>query len=161
VLCPPYLCDQWQKELAEKFNLDAVVVRAGTVGPLERRKSGQQSIYKHYPIQVGSIDFLKSDRNRHLFLLDAPEFVIIDEAHGATLADADQRRQQRYELGRELAAKPDRHLILLTATPHSGIEGAFRSLLGLLNPAFGDWDMAALNEPQRAELAHHFVQRTR
>src|SRR5574337_583998 len=22
VLCPPYLCDQWQKELSEKFNLD-------------------------------------------------------------------------------------------------------------------------------------------
>ena len=27
VLCPPYLCEQWQKELAEKFNLDAAVIR--------------------------------------------------------------------------------------------------------------------------------------
>ena len=34
VVCPPSLCEQWQRELAEKFNLDAVVVRSGTVGQL-------------------------------------------------------------------------------------------------------------------------------
>ena len=38
VLCPPGLCEQWQRELSEKFNLDAVVIRSGTVGQLERRK---------------------------------------------------------------------------------------------------------------------------
>ncbi|MCX7915853.1 MAG: helicase, partial [Verrucomicrobiae bacterium] len=27
VLCPPYLCDQWQKELAEKFHIEAAVIR--------------------------------------------------------------------------------------------------------------------------------------
>src|SRR6185295_9091715 len=36
VLCPPHLCDQWQRELAEKFAIDAVVVRAGTLAQLER-----------------------------------------------------------------------------------------------------------------------------
>jgi SNF2 family DNA or RNA helicase len=39
VLCPPYLCEQWQKELNEKFNLDAVIIRSGTVSQLERRIS--------------------------------------------------------------------------------------------------------------------------
>lgn len=87
ILCPPYLCEQWQKELAEKFNLDAVVIRSGTVGQLERKKTGHSSIYKHYPIQVASIDFVKTERNRHLFLLDCPDFVIIDEAHGSAVAD--------------------------------------------------------------------------
>jgi hypothetical protein len=66
VLCPPYLCDQWQKELA-KANLEAVVIRSGTVGQLDRRKPSSVSIYRHYPIQVASIDFVKSERNRHLF----------------------------------------------------------------------------------------------
>lgn len=33
VLCPPYLCEQWQKELSEKFGLEAVIIRSGTVGP--------------------------------------------------------------------------------------------------------------------------------
>jgi hypothetical protein len=60
-----------------------------------------------------------------------------------------------------VAKNPDRHLILLTATPHSGIEEAFRSLLGLLRPEFADWNVAQLEEHQRRELARHFVQRTR
>ena len=52
-------------------------------------------------------------------------------------------------------------MILLTATPHSGIESAFRSLLALLRPQFGSWNISTLTEPQRIALAQHFVQRTR
>jgi superfamily II DNA or RNA helicase len=162
VLCPPYLCDQWQKELSEKFNLDSVVIRSGTVSQLERRKTGSESIYKYYPIQVVSIDFVKSDRNKHLFLLDCPDFVIVDEAHGSAAATGrNQNQQQRHALVREIAKGENRHLILLTATPHSGIEAAFQSLLGLLQRDFGNWQVSALKEPQRVELARHFVQRTR
>lgn len=162
VLCPPYLCEQWQRELAEKFNLEAVIIRSGTVGALERRKAGANSLYRHYPVQVASIDFLKSDRNRHLFLLDCPDLIIVDEAHGsAVAAESNPGQHQRHQLVREIAARADRHLILLTATPHSGVESAFRSLLGLLQPEFSAWDTAALTEPRRIELARHFVQRTR
>lgn len=162
VLCPPYLCEQWQKELAEKFNLDAVVIRSGTVNQLERQKTGSDSIYKHYPVQVASIDFLKSDRNRHLFLLDCPDLVIVDEAHGSAVsADGNQSQHQRHQLIRAIADRPNQHLILLTATPHSGVEIAFRSLLSLLQPEFADWDTSSLSEPQRLHLARHFVQRTR
>jgi SNF2-related domain len=67
VLCPPYLCEQWQKELAEKFNIDAEIIRSGTIGQLERRKTSPESIYKFYPVHVVSIDFVKSDRNKALF----------------------------------------------------------------------------------------------
>jgi superfamily II DNA or RNA helicase len=162
VLCPPYLCEQWQKELAEKFNLEAVVIRSGTVGQLERRKTGTESIYQYYPIQVASIDFVKSDRNRHQFLLNCPDLVIVDEAHGAAAAtERNASQQQRHQLVRELADDAHRHLILLTATPHSGIETSFRSLLSLVRPEFGNWDPANLTEPQRTDLARHFVQRTR
>ncbi len=163
VLCPPYLCDQWQKELSEKFNLDSVVIRSGTVSQLERRKTNrQQSIYEYYPIQVASIDFVKSDRNRHLFLLNPPEFVIVDEAHGsATASPANKNQHQRNQLVSEIAKGVERHLVLLTATPHSGVETAFRSLLSLLKPQFGEWDIGTLNEERRVELARHFVQRTR
>jgi superfamily II DNA or RNA helicase len=88
VLCPPYLCDQWQKELSEKFSLDSVVIRSGTVNQLERGKAGTESIYRYYPIQVASIDFVKSDRNRHQFLLNCSDLVIVDEAHGAAAPSA-------------------------------------------------------------------------
>ncbi|MDW8217994.1 MAG: DEAD/DEAH box helicase, partial [Acidobacteriota bacterium] len=161
VLCPPYLCDQWRQELALKFNLDAVVIRSGTISQLERRKVGSDSLYRYYPLQVASIDFLKSDRHKHQFLAHCPELVIVDEAHGAAAAEADQNRQQRHQLLQEIAADPNRHLILLTATPHSGVASAFRSLLGLLRPEFAEWDAAELSEPQREALAKHFVQRTR
>ena len=160
VVCPPSLCEQWQRELAEKFNLEAVVVRSGTVGPLERRKPISESLYRHYPYQVASIDFLKTDRNRHAFVQDCPELVIVDEAHGAARA-SESGRQQRHDLVRQIAARRGQHLILLTATPHSGIEQAFRSLLALLRPAFGEWDTSSLDEPRRIELARHYVQRTR
>jgi superfamily II DNA or RNA helicase len=160
VLCPPYLCEQWKKELAEKFNLDPVVIRSGTVRQLERQTPPGRIIYEHFPVQVASIDFVKTDRNRHQFLQFCPELVIADEVHGAATA-LGPRQQERHELLREVAKKADRHLILLTATPHSGIEDAFRSLLGLLRPEFAEWNVAQLEETQRIVLARHFVQRTR
>ena len=103
---------------------------------------------------------MKTDRNRHAFLQDCPELVIVDEAHGAARA-SESGRQQRHDLVREIAARPGQGLILLTATPHSGIEQAFRSLLALLRPVFGEWDTSSLDEQQRIELARHYVQRTR
>src|SRR5208337_2834313 len=148
ILCPPSLCEQWQRELSEKFNLEAVVIRSGTVGQLERHKPGTDSIYRYYPIQVASIDF--------------PDLVIVDEAHGSAAAsERNQGQHQRHQLVREIARQDDRHLILLTATPHSGIEISFRSLLSLVREDFGEWDTTSLTEPQRIELAQHFVQRTR
>lgn len=162
VLCPPYLCEQWQKEISEKFNLDAVIVRSGTIAQLERSKPVTRSIYQHYPVQVISIDFVKSDRNKHAFLLDCPEMVIVDEAHGSAVADPQNiRNHQRFQLVQEIASAADRHLILLTATPHSGVVTAFQNLLGFLHPKFAQWDPNSLDEKQRIHLAQHFVQRTR
>jgi superfamily II DNA or RNA helicase len=163
ILCPPYLCEQWQKELSEKFNLDAVLIRSGTVNQLERRiPPGAGSIYSYYPIQVVSIDFVKGDRKRDNFLQHCPDFVIVDEAHGAASAVAtNSNQQQRHALLKDLASLPDRHLVLLTATPHSGVSEAFCSLLGLLRHEFFRYEVGKLSEPQRIELARHFVQRTR
>lgn len=161
VLCPPYLCEQWEKEISQKFNLDPVLIRSGTLSQLERAKTGPESIYRHYPIQVISIDFVKSDRNKHAFLIDCPELVIVDEAHGSSVADGNLSHHQRHQLVQEIAANANRHLLLLTATPHSGIEAAFRSLLGFLDPQFSAWSTAALSETQRSRLVRHFVQRTR
>ena len=160
VLCPPYLCDQWAKEIAEKFALEPVVIRSGTVGQLERQTPPGRSLYEHFPVQVASIDFVKTDRNRHQFLQFCPELVIVDEVHGAAAAQS-RAQQERHALLQAVAKDTARHLILLTATPHSGIEEAFRSLLGLLKPDFARWNLADLTEAQRIELARHFVQRTR
>lgn len=160
VLCPPYLCEQWQDELTQKANLEAVVIRPGTISQLERRKPANRTIYEHYPVQVISIDWVKSERNRHLFLLHCPEFVIVDEAHGAAPANT-RAQQERHELVKALSEDASRHLVLLTATPHSGIPQTFGALLSLLRSEFGQWDVATLDDERRATLARHFVQRAR
>ncbi|MFQ5769684.1 MAG: SNF2-related protein, partial [bacterium] len=50
VVCPPYLCDQWQKELSEKFNLNAKIVRTNTLARLERNLPRQNvSVFEYYP----------------------------------------------------------------------------------------------------------------
>lgn len=162
VICPPHLCEQWQRELSEKFALDAVVVRSGTIAQLERAlPPGDVSVFEHYRVMVVSIDFVKSDRRRDSFLRGCPDLVIADEVHTAARAAGGALAQQRHELLRDLAANASRHLLLLTATPHSGVEDAFRSLLELLDPAFAKTDLERPSEQERRHLARYFVQRRR
>ncbi|MBI3974505.1 MAG: DEAD/DEAH box helicase [Chloroflexi bacterium] len=166
VLCPAHLCDQWERELREKFALDAKVVQPARIARLERElPRADLSIYQYYQHLVASIDFVKSDRHRGHFLQNAPDLIIMDEAHTAARpgTDAQRAEQQRYELLRELAADGARHLILVTATPHSGIEESFRSLLGLLKPEFDvtPGQQARENELDRRRLLPYVVQRRR
>ena len=164
VLCPPYLCDQWRKELAEKFNIEAVVVRAGTIAQLERGAPPDTSIFAHYPHLVASIDTVKSERYRAAFVQFCPDCLIVDEVHGAAAPPGERRavsQQQRHDLLTRLAADASRHLLLLSATPHSGVESPFLSILGLLRPEFARLDLARPTPDERDALARHFVQRRR
>lgn len=161
VLCPPHLVEQWQQELTERFHLRAVALTSATVNRLERDLPHGASLFDEYPIVVVSLDYIKSERHREHFLAIAPECIVVDEAH--TCAAAGQGRQLRFELLQRLSADEARHLILLTATPHSGDEVAFYNLLSLLRPEFGGLQSiaAAADHPLRQRLARHFVQRRR
>src|ERR1051325_5073958 len=105
ILCPPYLCDQWKEELETKFRLPAEIIRSGTVSRLERQlPNANHSIFGYFPNIIVSIDYAKSDAHRAQFLQHAPEFVIVDEAHGAAShAGSSSGEQQRHELVRRLA----------------------------------------------------------
>jgi superfamily II DNA or RNA helicase len=164
VLCPPHLAEQWQRELREKFNLEAELVLPGTARRLEARCSVNQSLFDVYPYVIVSTDYIKSDRRREDFLRACPDLVIVDEAHTCAAAAERGPRHQRHHLLKGLAAKDTRHLILVTATPHSGKEDAFRSLLELLDASFVDLpsDLAGpANEAHRRKVAAHLVQRRR
>jgi superfamily II DNA or RNA helicase len=161
VLCPPHLCEQWQRELAERFHIHAVVVRSATAARLERDLPPGTSVFDANPFTVVSLDYIKSERRREAFQRFCPEFVIVDEAH--TCTHGGQGRQQRYQLLKGLSEDSSRHMVLLTATPHSGDEEAFFNLLGLLKPDFTQLkDLPpGARADLREDLSRHFVQRRR
>ena len=165
VLCPPHLAEQWQQELEQKFHITAQLVLTSTVQRLERHCRAGESLFDRHPHVIISTDFIKSVRRRDDFIRACPELVIVDEAHTCTLTGGVGRsRQARFELIRDIAADKDRHLILVTATPHSGNEEAFRSLLSLLDPKFADLPEnldTSDRDSARRELARHLVQRLR
>lgn len=161
VLCPPHLVDQWKVELENRFHLRAEAVTASSASRLEKNLPVGVSIFTAHPYTVVSLDYIKANNRRSEFLRACPEFVIIDEAHTCTMGA--KGRHQRYELLKGLAERSDRHMLFLTATPHSGDEEAFYKLLGLLRPEFQTIREAAEgNRKQlREKLAEHFVQRRR
>ncbi|MYT55854.1 DEAD/DEAH box helicase family protein, partial [Streptomyces sp. SID7834] len=166
VLCSPSLAEQWQGELREKFGIDAELVLASTVSRLERDLALDQTLFDKHPFTIISTDFIKSTRHREDFLRRCPDLVIVDEAHSCVAADdatqggaSSASNQLRYELLRKVSADADRHLLLLTATPHSGKESAFRNLLGLVRPELATLDLES--PAGRAKLAEHFVARKR
>jgi len=162
VVCLPHLCEQWQEELKRKFDIDAVIIRSNTQARLDREIQGDVSVYDYYPFQVISIDYIKSDQRRQVFIQQCPEMVIVDEAHTcAKPRGAQKSQQQRHHLISDISQKENQHLILLTATPHSGKSEEFQSLLGLLNPTYEETELPSASQEQRKDIARHFIQRKR
>jgi len=162
VLCPPHLCEQWQQEFNTKFNIQSEVVRTGTASRLERGLPVGKSIFDVYPFTIISLDYIKSDKRRDEFQRACPEFVIVDEAHTCVNVGTGSRHK-RYQLLKGLADNADRHMVFLTATPHSGDDEAFYNMLGLLRPEFKALRelYGSQRDKARELLASHFVQRRR
>ena len=163
VLCPPALAEQWQDELRTKFGINAELILASTVPRLERALAYGESLFSTHETVVVSTDFIKSPRHRDDFIDHCPDLVIVDEAHTCVPADgtgtSSRSAQLRYELLTRIARDKSRHLLLVTATPHSGKEESFRSLIGLLNPELATADITS--DAGRTRLASYYVQRRR
>jgi superfamily II DNA or RNA helicase len=157
VLCPPHLVEQWTDELRLKFDVDAVAVTAASASRLERDLPASQTLFDAYPHTVVSLDYIKADRRRESFARACPSLVVVDEAHACV--GTHQSRQQRFELLKRLSHDRERHVVLLTATPHSGDEAAFDRLLSLLDAEFASGTLDS--DAGRARLARHYVQRRR
>lgn len=162
VVCLPHLCDQWQDEMKNKFGIEAVIIRSGTATSLERQIRTHENIFRAFPFQIISIDYIKTGNKRQVFIDHCPEMIIVDEAHTcAKPAGANNSQQLRYHLLHDIAKKEKQHLVLVTATPHSGKQAEFQSLLGLIKPAFEKIDITTSSEQERKDIAKHFIQRRR
>lgn len=164
VLCPPAIAEQWQLELNTHFEIEAELVLPGTAARLEKRCRAGKSLFEEFPFTVVSLDYIKSERHRSDFIRACPEFVIVDEAHTCTFGyQKGAGRHQRFDLVSELSKDKKRHLILVTATPHSGKDDNFSSLLGLLHEDFGRHigDSETEQSAFVKQLSKHIVQRKR
>jgi superfamily II DNA or RNA helicase len=163
VICPPHLCEQWQQEIKDKLDIESEIIRSSTAAKLDRMIPDDQSVFHHIPYQVISIDYIKADKRRGIFINDCPDFIIVDEAHTCALPEGSKTKsqQQRHLLLHDISTNPKRNILLLTATPHSGKDEEFTSLLSLLKPEFGKLNFERIEQSDKKKLAKHFVQRKR
>ncbi|MEC9483078.1 MAG: helicase-related protein [Halomonas sp.] len=134
VITPSGLTTQWQEELSSRFGLHDFKIygRDFTI----KKKSHWQDHSHDYVI--GSMDQLKQEHHLEMLLHAEPwDLVLVDEAHRLS------RRQyglkldasERFDLVKELRRRGKiESLILLTATPHQGMQDKFIALLELLRP---------------------------
>jgi SNF2 family DNA or RNA helicase len=130
VVAPGSLVDQWQDELWQKFGLSFEIL---TKDMIEAARSGNP--FGEKPLLIARLDHLS--RNEDLQAkLQASEWdlVVVDEAHkmSAHYIGGEVKETKRYKLGR-LVGTITRHLLLMTATPHAGIEEDFQLFLALLD----------------------------
>jgi superfamily II DNA or RNA helicase len=130
IVAPGGLVEQWQDELFLKFGLKFDLFS----NDLAESAFGA-SAFEERPFLIARMDQLA--RNEELIAdLQQTEWdlVVIDEAHrmGAHYFGAELRKTKRFLLG-EALGEVARHLLLMTATPHSGKEEDFQLFLTLLD----------------------------
>lgn len=134
IVTPPGpLQRQWQQEMRLRFGLRFTAI-ADAAGLRDARRGLEigGNPFAATGLCLTSMDFAKSDRVLAELERVNWDLVIIDEAHHC-VGDENQRRR----LAEVLAARSD-GLLLLTATPHDGVDANFASLLALLDPSLVD-----------------------
>ena len=134
IICPAGICEQWQDEMAGKFAMNFKIFDREGVHEARKRIEVGGNPWATEPRIISSFDYLKRRDGafrevQHLRF----SVIVCDEVHHLadnTLTDdiADRHRLAQW------AAKASDALILLSATPHSGIDESFVSLLNLLEP---------------------------
>lgn len=125
--------ERWQRELAEKFGIEAIVINDNAdFMRLRKEVPSHLNVFGYYPRIIMSMHFairphILADLQREVRW----DVAIIDEAHH--LADREGRYKQLAELGRVVAERSEA-LLLLTATPHDGKGTSYASLIRLLDP---------------------------
>jgi SNF2 family DNA or RNA helicase len=143
VVAPKGVQLQWVAEMSDRFGEEFV-----RVGPEGLPVDSGVNPWKVFDQVVCSLDAVKPLRRRAGWspeqveahnaarfraLVEAGwDLVVIDEAHHVAGSNEDVAR---HRLATELAAAAP-HLLLLSATPHSGKSDGFRRLLGLIDDAF-------------------------
>ena len=130
IVAPGGLVEQWQDELFFKFGLRFDLLTNQLIDA-----NVNLNVFETNPLLIARMDQLSRNEELQQQLKDTEwDLVIVDEAHrmGAHYFGAKLEKTKRFLLG-ELLGSITRHLLLMTATPHSGKEEDFQLFLTLLD----------------------------
>jgi superfamily II DNA or RNA helicase len=130
IVCPGMLVDQWQDEMREKFHLGFEII---TKQMIDASYAGNPFLERD--LLIARLDHLSRNEDLQTKLAHSEwDLVICDEAHkmAAHYAGNEVKETKRYKLGKQLG-EVTRHLLLMTATPHSGKPEDFDLFMALLD----------------------------
>jgi len=130
VVAPGGLVDQWQDELYLKFGLAFEIL-----APQFSETVFGASAFEQHHLLIARMDQLARNDDLLAELAKSEwDLVVVDEAHrmGAHYFGGKLEKTKRFLLGEQLGDIA-RHLLLMTATPHSGKEEDFQLFLTLLD----------------------------
>jgi superfamily II DNA or RNA helicase len=134
IICPAGICEQWQEEMASKFGMDFKVFDREGVHEARKRIELAGNPWATEPRIIASFDYLKR-RDGAFREVQSLRFSVIvcDEVHHLADNTLNEDVSDRHRLAQWVSKAADA-LILLSATPHSGYDESFASLLNILEP---------------------------
>ncbi|MFM1945527.1 MAG: hypothetical protein RI897_4509 [Verrucomicrobiota bacterium] len=120
VLTVPSLVDQWEEELADKFNLTTATTNHACF------RSDAGMFWREHPAIIASLHTLKQPAHLEVAKTIKWDLVIVDEAH--------YLRNRESQAWQAVNALPRQFLLLLTATPVQNSLDELYNLVTLLQP---------------------------
>lgn len=144
VVCPKGLVTQWEAEMLEKFGERFTIVSPEDYATL-KKINHDQNVFSQFQMVISPMDAIKpleqrigwsqeridqyNDDRIKAVVASGWDLIIIDEAHRVAGSTGEVAR---HKLG-DMLSKASPHLLLLTATPHSGKTEPFLRLMQLLD----------------------------
>ncbi|MBI1875490.1 MAG: DEAD/DEAH box helicase [Acidobacteria bacterium] len=124
IVVPSGIRDQWASELSAHFGFRPLVLDLAALAAASSEVPAGVNPWSIPGVRIVSIDFLKRPEVLQPLRELLWDVLVIDEAHHVT-SSTDRGAAAR------ILANRSRHVLLLTATPHSGEEREFESLCGI------------------------------
>ena len=150
------LTEQWQDELKEKFDLQFDLLTRDIIN-----STGLGNPFDEKSFLIARMDMLSRNEELQKIICKSQEYdlVVIDESHrmSAKYFRGEIRTTRRYDLGK-MIGNHTRNLLLMTATPHNGIEDDFQLFMSLLDEdRFAGMQRDAVHRSDPTDLMRRLV----
>ena len=156
IIAPGSLTEQWQDELKEKFDLQFDLLSRDLIN-----STGLGNPFDEKSFLIARMDMLSRNEDLQERICKSQEYdlVVIDESHrmSAKYFGGEIRTTRRYDLGKRIG-NHTRNLLLMTATPHNGIEDDFQLFMSLLDEdRFAGMQRDAIHRSDPTDLMRRLV----